>query len=85
MKDYSILVFIMRERSRDQPTSILALQLYNTNLGHIPKSHKNKLDHARAYDRFFELLNKKREEQESKGMVEDNSKAHLVDSMERKK
>ncbi|KAG5586280.1 hypothetical protein H5410_046714 [Solanum commersonii] len=35
-------------------------------------SHKNKLDHARAYRRFVELLDKKRGEQESKGMVEDN-------------
>ncbi|WMV42285.1 hypothetical protein MTR67_035670 [Solanum verrucosum] len=44
------------------------------------KSHKNKLDHARAYCRFVELLDKKRREQESKGMAEDNSTLHLVDT-----
>ncbi|WMV51343.1 hypothetical protein MTR67_044728 [Solanum verrucosum] len=55
-----------------------------------PQQHNSKQslwrkDHARAYCRFVELLDKKRGEHESKGMVEDNSTLHLVDSMERKK
>uniref|UniRef100_A0A0V0HGQ7 Putative ovule protein n=1 Tax=Solanum chacoense TaxID=4108 RepID=A0A0V0HGQ7_SOLCH len=41
--------------------------------------------HARAYSRLVELLDKKRGEQEPKGMVEDNSTLHLVDSTKRKK